>query len=55
MLGALAIGLTSVAAAVAQEVDYSQFVNPFIGSAGAIPGFACASVNFTTHIVHVLT
>ncbi|PVH93969.1 glycoside hydrolase family 92 protein [Periconia macrospinosa] len=26
--------------AAAQNVDYSQFVNPFIGSEGAIPGYA---------------
>jgi hypothetical protein len=26
---------------IAQDVDYSQFVNPFIGSEGAIPGYAC--------------
>lgn len=29
--------------AAAQEFDYAQFVNPFIGSEGAIPGFACKS------------
>lgn len=27
----------------AQELDYSQFVNPFIGTEGAIPGYACKS------------
>lgn len=26
---------------IADEVDYSQFVNPFIGSEGAIRGYAC--------------
>jgi len=26
--------------AIAQDVDYSQFVNPFIGTEGAIPGYA---------------
>jgi hypothetical protein len=26
---------------IAEEVDYSQFVNPFIGSEGAIRGYAC--------------
>lgn len=25
----------------AQEIDYAQYVNPFIGSEGAIPGYAC--------------
>lgn len=29
----------------AQEVDYSQFVNPLIGTEGAIPGYACKSPN----------
>jgi hypothetical protein len=32
----LLLGLSS-----AEEVDYSQFVNPFIGSEGAIRGYAC--------------
>jgi hypothetical protein len=27
--------------AIAQDVDYAQFVNPFIGSEGAISGYAC--------------
>jgi hypothetical protein len=27
--------------AIAQDVDYSKFVNPFIGTEGAIPGYAC--------------
>jgi len=27
----------------AQGVDYAQFVNPFIGSEGAIPGYACTT------------
>jgi hypothetical protein len=26
---------------MAQDIDYTQFVNPFIGSEGAIPGYAC--------------
>ena len=30
-------------AVAAQDVDYSQFVNPFIGSEGGIPGYACKS------------
>lgn len=30
-----------IACALAQDVDYSQYVNPFIGSEGAIPGYAC--------------
>lgn len=33
--------LVVVGSVVAQEVDYAQFVNPFIGSEGAIPGYAC--------------
>jgi hypothetical protein len=41
MLRALAIGLTSVVAISAQDVDYAQFVNPFIGSEGGIAGYAC--------------
>ncbi|KAH8722979.1 glycosyl hydrolase family 92-domain-containing protein [Phaeosphaeriaceae sp. PMI808] len=31
---------TLIGCVVAQEVDYAQFVNPFIGSEGAIPGYA---------------
>lgn len=27
----------------AQDVDYTQFVNPFIGSEGKIPGYVCKS------------
>jgi hypothetical protein len=34
-------GLALVGVVVAQDVDYAQFVNPFIGSEGAIPGYAC--------------
>ncbi|KAF1962956.1 hypothetical protein CC80DRAFT_399501 [Byssothecium circinans] len=34
----LAVGW--LAAAMAQQVDYAQFVNPFIGSEGPIPGYA---------------
>lgn len=30
-----------VGCAIAQDVDFSQYVNPFIGSEGAIPGYAC--------------
>jgi hypothetical protein len=30
-----------IACVGAQTVDYSQYVNPFIGSEGAIPGYAC--------------
>jgi hypothetical protein len=33
--------LTFALAIGAQDVDYSQFVNPFIGSEGAIAGYAC--------------
>jgi hypothetical protein len=44
MLGILIIGLTGVTAVSAQDVDYSQFVNPFIGSEGAISGYACTSL-----------
>jgi hypothetical protein len=34
---------------LAADINYSQFVNPFIGSEGAIPGYACQShgVSFT--------
>ena len=35
--------------AAAQAVDYSQFVNPFIGSEGAIPGYACMSTPMTSY------
>lgn len=35
-LGSLLLGISS-----AEDVDYSQFVNPFIGSEGAISGYAC--------------
>jgi hypothetical protein len=31
---------------VVADVDYSQFVNPFIGSEGAIPGYACEYLSF---------
>jgi hypothetical protein len=34
-------GLALVGVVVAQDVDYAHFVNPFIGSEGAIPGYAC--------------
>jgi hypothetical protein len=30
----------------AEEVDYAQFVNPFIGTEGAIPGYACMSPDY---------
>jgi hypothetical protein len=33
--------LAFIGRTIAQDVDYSQFVNPFIGSEGAIPGYAC--------------
>jgi hypothetical protein len=39
MLLSVFLGLALQVAA--QHVDYSQFVNPFIGSEGAIPGYAC--------------
>lgn len=29
-----------------REVDYAQFVNPFIGSEGGIPGYACESWSY---------
>lgn len=32
---------TSVGLAATKGVDYAQYVNPFIGSEGAIPGYAC--------------
>ena len=31
----------AIGCVIAQDVDYAQFVNPFIGSEGAIPGYAC--------------
>jgi hypothetical protein len=37
--------------ATAQDIDYSQFVNPFIGSEGAIPGYAC-QYQFTASTIH---
>lgn len=33
----------------AQEVDYAQFVNPFIGSEGGIKGYACERFLLTTN------
>lgn len=30
------------------DVDYTQFVNPFIGSEGKIPGYVCKSIRFTS-------
>jgi hypothetical protein len=33
--------IATLGCVIAQDVDYSQFVNPFIGSEGAIPGYAC--------------
>lgn len=42
MLGTGLLSLLVLApCAIAQDVDYSQFVNPFIGTEGAIPGYAC--------------
>ncbi|KAH4091944.1 hypothetical protein HBI30_115050 [Parastagonospora nodorum] len=32
--------LLTIGCTVAQDVDYSQYVNPFIGSEGAIPGYS---------------
>ncbi|KAF2679776.1 glycoside hydrolase family 92 protein [Lentithecium fluviatile CBS 122367] len=40
MLSLLLVVLASVVAIEGQDVDYAQFVNPFIGSEGAIPGYA---------------
>lgn len=38
------LSLVSIIGCVlAQEVDFAQYVNPFIGSEGAIPGYACKS------------
>jgi hypothetical protein len=37
----LLLSFTIVGRALAQDIDYAQFVNPFIGSEGAIPGYAC--------------
>jgi hypothetical protein len=36
-----------IAACAAQDVDYAQFVNPFIGSEGGIAGYACESMAAT--------
>lgn len=33
--------IAAIGCVLAQEVDYAQYVNPFIGSEGAIPGYAC--------------
>jgi hypothetical protein len=33
--------LLAIGCATAQKVDYAQYVDPFIGSEGAIPGYAC--------------
>ena len=33
----------------AQDLDYAQFVNPFIGSEGAISGYACMSFPTARH------
>lgn len=45
----LVLTLAATGLAAAQNVDYAQFVNPFIGSEGAIPGYACIfSYLFTT-------
>ena len=33
----------------AHDVDYAQFVNPFIGSEGAISGYACMSFPTALH------
>jgi hypothetical protein len=37
----LLLSFTIIGRALAQDIDYAQFVNPFIGSEGAIPGYAC--------------
>jgi len=33
--------LVTIGCTAAQDIDYSQYVNPFIGSEGAIPGYSC--------------
>lgn len=38
---ALSLTCAIVSRVLAQDVDYSQFVNPFIGSEGGIVGYAC--------------
>ena len=48
VLGALAIAQV----AIAQDVDYAQFVNPFIGTEGAIPGYACKSTLALLPVCH---
>lgn len=42
--------LAIVRLAIAQGADYAQFVNPFIGSEGAIPGYACKDSNFANRL-----
>jgi hypothetical protein len=37
--------IACIGCAVAQTFDYAQFVNPFIGSEGAIPGYACEPIS----------
>jgi hypothetical protein len=37
---------------LAADIDYARFVNPFIGSEGAIPGYACQSQCLPIHVVH---
>lgn len=39
--------LAIVGGAIAQDVDYAQYVNPFIGSEGAIPGYACKLISLS--------
>jgi hypothetical protein len=41
LLGVAIVALCRCARA--QDVDYAQFVNPFIGSEGGISGYACKS------------
>jgi putative alpha-1,2-mannosidase len=33
------LAIAIVRSVIAQDVDYSQFVNPFVGSEGGIPGY----------------
>jgi len=50
-IGGLACLVGRVAA---QTIDYSQYVNPFIGSEGAIPGYACKYSYYSSHALMTL-
>ena len=50
----ISLSLVLILGVSAQNVDYSQFVNPFIGSEGAIKGYACM-LNNTDDIIAQLS